>query len=232
MTPEVWFVGPETPRLSELERALSEAGVPVRRGAPDDLTQVVLQLYDARGLLVLDAGTKAGRAALDSRDAALIPVLAVASPDTKVPAGVLRLAPDLELPVAVHHVREVLNEPGNLRRHPRVPVVLPARVGAEPASTRDISLYGLWLSPAPPPGADDVAVSLTLEDGATIHLEGRVVSRREDGAAIRTRPRSDEDLLLWVNLLLEHLADSPLYADADLFDTLFESDRDGARPQD
>lgn len=233
MIAEVWFVGPVTERLARIESALADAKVPVRRGAPDDLTQVVLQLYDARGLLLLDAETEAGRAALDTRDSALIPVLALAAEQTALPPGVLRLLPDLEDAVAVHHIREVLNEPDNLRRHPRVPVALPITVGAHQATTRDLSLYGVWLSPAPPEtDTADVTLTLQLHGEATIQLDGRVVSRRPDGAAVRTRPHTDEDLLLWVNLLLEHLADSPLHAEADLFEPLFDGDRTGQRPQD
>ncbi len=232
MKAQVFFVGPMTPRLTDLDAALQSAGVPVQHHEPDDVAQLVVQLYDARGLLLVDAHTDAGRAALDARDIALIPVLALAEEQIPLPNGVLRLLPDLDLDVSVHHIREVLSEPGNLRRHPRVPVELPVTVAEHQATTRDISLYGLWLSPAPPEGAsDDVSLTVHLDSDAAIHLNGRVVSRRPDGAAVRTRPHSDLDLLLWVNLLLEHLADSPLHADADLFAPLF-GDRSGQRPQD
>ncbi len=233
MPAEVWFVGPQTPRLSRLERALTDAGIPARHGAPDDMTQVILQLYDARGLLLVDAEDAEGRSALDTRDAALIPTIALAEPDRALPDGILRLNPALDDSVAVHHIRDVLAEPGNLRRHPRVPVALPAKVGAHESTTRDISLYGLWVTPASDhTEGEPVTVRVQLPGDATIELDGRVVSRRPDGAAIRTRPRSDEDLLLWINLLLEHLADSPLHADADPFATLFDDERAGERPQD
>lgn len=233
MPVEVWFVGPVTPRLGRLEGALTGAGVPVRHGAPDDMTQVILQLYDARGLLLVDASDAGGRVALDTRDSALIPILALAEPDCALPEGILRLNPGLDETVAVHHIRDILNEPGNLRRHPRVPVQLDATVGSTETTTRDISLYGVWVSPAPDhTEGEAVTVRLRVADDANIDLDGRVVSRRPDGAAIRTRPRTDEDLLLWINLLLEHLADSPLHADSDPFATLFDDERTGERPQD
>ena len=60
-----------------------------------------------------------------------------------------------------------------------------------------------------------------LDDGAEIALEGRVVARRDGGLAVRCRPVSDADLLLWIHLLIGALEDSPSHADVDPFGPLF-----------
>ena len=52
-------------------------------------------------------------------------------------------------------------------------------------------------------------------------LSASVVARREDGVALRCRPRTDEDLLLWIHLLLGGLADSPLHGATDPLGVLF-----------
>lgn len=220
MSPTVWILG-RTDELAALEVALRDDGVEVRRAPSTDLEAVVLAVYDGRGLLLVDARGPEGKAALAGHDSALVPLLAVAAPETALPEGTLRLVPDAPATMA-HHVREVLALPSNLRRHPRIRVDLAVSVDGVSSRTRDVSLYGLWAEPAPAV-AEGQAVSLrvALADGAEIHLDGRVIARRGEGAAIRCRPASDADLLLWIHLLLGGLTDSPLHGATDPLGVLF-----------
>lgn len=289
--------------LDGLAAALAARGVTVERVDPDAVESAALALYDGGGLLVLDARTERGRAALATHGSALVAVLAVADAAEPLPPGVLRLGPAAPESMA-HHVVEVLRAPDDLRRHPRVPVGLPVTLVVRPgragagidarsptdgrtrddgaarsdaattpsggpgrpatatagpathrpsvtdaasagptlgagvpvagrpsavtdpervaATTLDISLYGLRCAPA---GAlaDGAAVDATvaLGDGAQIHLAGVVVDRRGDTVALRCRPATDADLLLWVHLLIGELEKSPLHAELDPFGPLF-----------
>lgn len=89
-------------------------------------------------------------------------------------------------------------------------------------TTTDLSLHGLRGTPAGPfePGAA-VAATVTLPDGARIRLLGEVVDRRADALALRCRPASDADLLLWIHLLIGELEKSPLHGDSDPLGPLF-----------
>lgn len=223
MKPGIWLLAADDV-LVDLEAALRADGLDVARTTADAVEQVVAAAYDGRGLLLVDARTPAGLAVLAERSAAALPVLALAEDAVELPVGVLRLPVDLEVDMLHHHVREVLNQPSNLRRHPRVRVSLPAAVDGAPGwKLRDASLYGMWIEPA---GDLDVGrgveVTVVLEDGASVALSGRVLAVRGEGAAVRCRPTTDEDLLLWIHLILGGLATSPLHADADPFGPLFE----------
>ncbi len=190
-------------------------------GRTDELAALEVAVYDGRGALLVDARGPEGAAALAAHDSALVPLLAVAAPDAPLPEGTLRLVPDTPATMA-HHVREVLALPSNLRRHPRIRVDLAVSVGGVASRTRDVSLYGLWAEPAPAVAEGHaVALRVALADGAEIHLDGRVIARRGEGAAIRCRPASDADLLLWIHLLLGGLADSPLHGATDPLGVLF-----------
>ncbi len=220
MSPTVWILG-RTDELAALEAALRDDGVVVRRAPSTELEAVVLAVYDGRGLLLVDARGADGAAALVAHDSALVPLLAVAGPDLALPEGALRLVPDTPA-VMAHHLREVLAQPSNLRRHPRIRVDLAVSIDGAPSRTRDVSLYGLWAEPAPTVAeGQSVAIRAALADGAEIHLDGRVIARRGEGAAIRCRPASDADLLLWIHLLLGGLADSPLHGATDPLGVLF-----------
>lgn len=89
-------------------------------------------------------------------------------------------------------------------------------------TTTDLSLHGLRGTPAGPfdPGAA-VAATVTLADGARIRLLGEVVACRADTLALRCRPASDADLLLWIHLLIGELEKSPLHGDSDPLGPLF-----------
>ncbi|MEZ4430838.1 MAG: hypothetical protein R3F65_00380 [bacterium] len=89
-------------------------------------------------------------------------------------------------------------------------------------TTTDLSLHGLRGTPAGPfdPGAA-VAATVTLADGARIRLLGEVIARRADALALRCRPASDADLVLWIHLLIGELEKSPLHGDSDPLGPLF-----------
>ncbi|MCB9552304.1 MAG: hypothetical protein H6705_10560 [Myxococcales bacterium] len=89
-------------------------------------------------------------------------------------------------------------------------------------TTTDLSLHGLRGTPAGPfePGAA-VAATVTLADGARIRLLGEVVARHADALALRCRPASDTDLVLWIHLLIGELEKSPLHGDSDPLGPLF-----------
>jgi hypothetical protein len=221
MTPVIWIVG-ELARAPGLTGALTAAGFDLSRasGVLDGLAEAT---YDGRGLVLLDAADDRGRAALADPGLCAVPVLALAAADERLPPGVLRLVVGHPLDELVHHVGAVLAEPRNLRRQPRVPVDLPVRIDGHAATARDVSLYGMWLSPGPAlaPGTP-VELAVQLGDGANVALTGRVLARRGEGMAVRCRPCSDQDLLLWLHLILGGLERSPLHADADPFDFPFD----------
>lgn len=223
----VWMVGEG---LAALGAALAERGVAVHVAPPDEgIAAAALALYDGRGAVIVDARTVAGRAVL-AAGAALVPVVAVAGGEVALPPGVLRLAPDAPA-VMAHHVVEVLRAPDDLRRHPRVPIALPLRIDSLGAAgegsgatlhTTDLSLYGLRAAPAAPVAVGGaVEATVTLADGAQIRLIGEVVDRRADALALRCRPASDGDLLLWIHLLIGELEKSPLHGEIDPFGPLF-----------
>lgn len=218
----IWLVA-ESGGLAGLSAELAERGVELRRTGEGRLPDAAFDLYDGAGVVVVDARSTVGRAVLVDSARALVPVVAIAPPEVDLTGGVLRLTPEAP-PRMAHHLMEVLAEPRNLRRHPRVPVRLPVRVGEQVLESIDISLYGLRVQPDGPwAAADGVrATAVYLEDGARIALSASVVARRTDGVALRCRPQSDEDLLLWIHLILEGLERSPLHAEADPFGALFE----------
>jgi hypothetical protein len=233
MSQTVWIVGGG--RVDPLASGLLEAGITVRQGGAALIGEAVVGAYDGQGLLLLDAATEGGSEALGSADVALLPVLAIADDEVALPAGVMRLPSSLDGTGRLHHVREVLAGPRNLRRHPRVPVDLPARVGPRETRTVDASLYGVRVVPGGALGVGEaVELAVVVGEGAEALLEGRVVAVRDGAAAIRCRPRRDQDLLLWIHLLLEGLEHSPLHGDGDPFAALFEEgEHDGAgRPND
>lgn len=208
------------------------------------LAAAALALYGGRGVLVVDARAPAGRAALADQGAALVPVLAVAPPDLALPDGALRLVPQPVEQMA-HHISDVLRAPDELRRHPRVPARLPVTVRARGSSaagsatarpavdghTLDLSLYGLRVAAdkgAVDEGASDdraidgdVSATVTLSDGARVHLVGQVVEQRTGHLALRCHPATDDDLVLWIHVLIAELERSPLHRDLDPFGPLF-----------
>lgn len=218
----VWLVA-ESGGLSGLSAALEARGVQLRRRGDERLPEVAFEVYDGAGLVVVDARSTVGRSVLADSARALMPVIGIAPPELALPEGVFRLTPEAPDRMA-HHLVEVLAEPDNLRRHPRVPTALPARIGDQVLETVDLSLYGLRVQPDGPWAETDAALdgAVYLDDGARIELDLRVVARRSDGVALRGRPRTDEDLLLWIHLILQGLERSPLHAGADPFGALFE----------
>ena len=239
MSAAVWIVGDA---LSEVAAGLVDAGTTVHRIDVEEMAATAAHAYDGGGLLLVDATSPAGLTATTRVESALLPVLVFAEPDADIPAGLLRVNASLPDATCVHHVLEVLNEPANLRRHPRVPVQRPTRIGTSDGSgpwlqttTHDASLYGLRLSPAPDlVEGQELEVRMSVSGGAEVCLSGRVVARRGVSVAVRCRPITDEDLLLWIHLLLDHLSESPLHAEQDPFATLFEapSGEGSGRPND
>ncbi|MCA9540827.1 MAG: PilZ domain-containing protein, partial [Myxococcales bacterium] len=190
--------------------------------APDGLPgDAALALYDGGGVAVIDVRGPKGQAALQASTIALVTVVAIAEASVPLPEGVRRMSPG-EPETMAYHIAELLNQKEDLRRHPRVPVALPVDLQPGKATARNLSLYGMWVEPAGhwPEGAE-VWPRVQLDDGAEIALEGRVVARRDGGLAVRCRPVSDADLLLWIHLLIGALEDSPSHADVDPFGPLF-----------
>ncbi len=218
----VWLVA-ESGGLSGLDAALDERGVELRRTEEARLPDAAFELYDGVGVVVVDARSTVGRSVLADSARALVPVIGIAPAEIELPDGVLRLVPEAPDRMA-HHLVEVLAEPRNLRRHPRVPTQLPVRIDDQVLETADVSLYGLRVQPDGPWARFGAALdgAVYLDDGARIELDLTVVDRRSDGVALKARPRTDEDLLLWIHLILEGLERSPLHADADPFGALFE----------
>ena len=220
MRSRVWLLA-HSGRLGKLEVALRERGADVQR-VSHDMADLALSVYDASGLLLVDATSHEGVDALRA-GVALLPVLAIAAETVELPPGVMRVSPLDEGDALAHQVGEVLSAGRNLRQHPRARVNLRARIGRFSSTARDVSFYGLWLDPAGPwTEGQALPVTLVLSDGARLSLDGTVVGLRDAGAAVRCRPSSDMDLVLWVHLLLGALEDSPLHRDADPFGPLFE----------
>lgn len=231
----VWIYGDTVAPLVE---ALRRRGITVRvepltpdpggsaAGANASLAAAALALYDGGGVVVVDARAAMGRAALDAHEVALVPVLAIAPAEAALPAGVLRLAPRPVEQMA-HHVGDVIRAPSELRRHPRVPARLPLTLRARSGEalvdthTADLSLYGLRAVTDDPRVDGEVSASVTLSDGARVQLVGHVVDRREGHLALRCRPATDDDLVLWLHVLIAELERSPLHRDLDPFGPLF-----------
>lgn len=222
MSPRVWILGP-LPRAAGLADALRSDGVQVVSATEEGLAGIASAAYDGQGVLIADLSSPRAREALETSPAVrCVTVLAVADENEPVPDGALPLPADEPASALSHHIREVLAEASNLRRHPRVPVDLDARVGGRPTRLRDASLYGAWIQPIEGVHAgQDVVVEVRLEDGGGVALTGRVVAVRGDGAAVSCRPRGEGDLLGWVHLLLGELEKSPLHPEPDPFGPLF-----------
>ncbi len=203
-----------------LEELLKDREITIVR-VVSNLAEVTASLYDATGLLVIDAGHPEAVTAL-SEGSTLIPVVALAGKELSLPDGVMRIDPSDSDERMAHHLIEVLNQGGNVRRYPRVTVDLSASIEGAPYRVKDASMYGVWLEPC---GGHETGqtfeLAVALSDGAIIKLLGSVVGRRSGGLAVRVRPVADSDLLLWLHLLLGELADSPIHADADVFGPLF-----------
>ena len=108
------------------------------------------------------------------------------------------------------------------RRYPRVPIALSARVETVEYQVANASLYGVWMTgPLPGHVGESIELDVTMSDGAQVTLDGTVVANRDGGIAVRTRPRRDIDLVLWLHLILGELEKSPLYSDVDPFGPLF-----------
>lgn len=220
--PTVWAIQ-GTGISATLLAALRIRGVEVHVVEPDAVLSAAVGLYGGRGAVLVDARGPTGRALVASAAAHLVRVIAIARAEHALPDGVLPLRPGA-VDAQVHHILDVLHATTNLRRHPRVPAALPVEIEAERAQTVDISLYGLWVAPSGAWSATSgpVELKVVLSDGARVRLTGHVVDRRGDGIALRCEPVDDEDLLLWVHLLIGALEQSPLYRDVDPFGPLFE----------
>jgi hypothetical protein len=57
-----------------------------------------------------------------------------------------------------------------------------------------------------------------------LRLIAREVGRTPDAVALRCRPETDLDLVVWIHTLLAALEQSPLHAEADPFGPLFAAD--------
>jgi hypothetical protein len=222
MKQRVWILGP-LPRAAGLADALHRDGVEVVSATADDLAEIASAAYDGQGVLVLDLSSPRARDALETSPAVrCVTVLAVLAEGESAPDGTLPLPAEEAASALSHHIREVLAEGSNLRRHPRVPVDLDARVDGRPTRLRDASLYGAWIQPVEGVHrGQDVVLEVRLEDGGGVALTGRVVAVRGDGAAVSCRPRGEGDLLGWVHLLLGELEKSPLHPEPDPFGPLF-----------
>lgn len=219
MDARVWLLAPET-AWEELMDALASKGVDVVRLAMS-VGDAAASLYDATGLLLVDLEHSEAATAL-STGATLVPVVVLADQEASIPAHALRLDIRQEPMEMAHHILEILNQGGNVRRYPRVSVDLPATVDGETFRVRDVSMYGAWIEPCRNHDTgDELEVVVHLQDGAQLTLLGRVVGQRSEGLAVRVRPAGDSDLLLWLHLLLGELAKSPIHADADVFGPLF-----------
>ena len=219
MDARVWLLAPEN-AWGELMDALGSKGVDVVRLAMS-VGDAAASLYDATGLLLVDPEHAEAATAL-STGATLVPVVVIADQETSIPAHALRLDVRQGPMEMAHHILEILNQGGNVRRYPRVSVDLSATVDGETFRVRDVSMYGAWIEPClTHDTGDELEVVVHLQDGAQLTLLGRVVGRRSEGLAVRVRPAGDSDLLLWLHLLLGELAKSPIHADADVFGPLF-----------
>ena len=219
MRARVWLLASESARRG-LEHALRERSIECVRVVAN-FADVAVSLYDATGLLVIDTDHPDAMNALNE-GAALVPVLAIAGREVSLPAEVMRLDTTDDDDRMAHHIAEILNQGGNVRRYPRVAVDLPVQIDGQRFRLKDVSMYGVWIETH---GAyktgQDFEMCVTLTDGAPVYLLGSVVGERGDGLAVRVRPLADSDLLLWLHLLLGELANSPIHADADVFGPLF-----------
>lgn len=222
----VWIYGDDAGSLADaLRRRGIEARVEHLASAPT-LAAAALALYDGGGAVIVDARDPAGRAALVAHGAELVPVLALAPAKIPLPTNVLRLEPRPVEEMA-HHVSDVLRAPSELRRHPRVPARLPIALRSPDGEVRvdthtvDLSLYGLRAMTDDARLDGEVSASVTLSDGARVRLVGQVVDRRDGHLALRCRPASDDDLVLWIHVLITELERSPLHHDLDPFGPLF-----------
>jgi len=217
----VWLLA-DSGALRPLERYLVERGIDVKRAADHDLADVAIGSYDGQGLLVLDARRSDRLARLRSHEQALVPMLAVAPLSAKLPDGVLRLDAMTPPDRMGHYVMEVIAKETNLRRHPRVSLDVALQIQGKTYRSRNVSLYGILIEgECPWSTGTRLDILLSVEDGAKLSLQGEVVATRRNEVALRVRPVTDEDLLLWVHLILGELADSPLHDDFDPFGDLF-----------
>jgi hypothetical protein len=199
---------------------LIERGVRVTR-ITDAFADTALSLYDSSGLLVVDYRHAEALETLRT-GSALVSVLMIAPSEQKLSPDTLRVDSNLPAEEMAHHVVEILSQNGGFRRYPRIPVNLDCRSEGRPCRVRNASLYGVWLQGLGERTAgSQVDLTVCMSDGAEVNLAGRVVGYRDGGLAVRTRPESDIDLVLWLHLILGALATSPLYADADPFGPLF-----------
>ena len=215
----VYLVGRPT-WWPQLMTRLKEHGVPCD-SAVSGVEPLLRRVYDGRGLVLVDAADAGGQVFLEGVGKTFATVVAVAFRDELLPDEVLRLSRDLTTDEAVHHLKEVLAEAAELRRHPRVPIRLQVETDTGAHETLDVSLYGLRLAGAAVPFEGSGSFILRLHDGAGIKLRARRVGARSDAVAFSVRPEDDADLVLWLDLLLSALKDSPLHADADPFGPLF-----------
>ncbi len=227
MSSSLWLLA-QPDRWQRLEQELHHRVIKVTR-VSEGLAELSASLYDADGLLVIDREHSEAAQAINM-GTTLVPVLVLASPDATLAEGILSLDASMDPEKMSHHLIETMNAGGDVRRYPRVPLTLMARVETPAqsydATLVDASLYGgrleLTVDEAHWPRTGvDVEVSVYLEDSAEVRLSGRVVANREGGLAVRLRPTNDSDLVLWLHLLLGELSNSPLYADADPFGPLF-----------
>ncbi len=134
-----------------------------------------------------------------------------------------RLAAGLPPEVEAHHLCDLLRTANDARRHPRVPFRGRARLGDLKAEVVDVSPFGLRLRGTPAMVDGELAVAIPLgPSGPEVKLLARPVGRHGDDLALRCRPESDVDLVLWVDLILRGLAQSPAHGDPDPFGPLFE----------
>jgi hypothetical protein len=217
------FVLGDTALMQRWSEWLRSAGYVVSPG-PSTPHLLAEQTYDARGAVVVDLEWPGAPALLEGPQTVLLPLLVGAEATRPLPAGAFRLRPDFERAELLHHVAEVLRTRRNLRRHPRVPVELPVSAGGVNAKTRNVSLYGLRLAGQALSAGWTGALEVGLADGAVIRLRARVVARPDEDTALAVRPLEDTDLVVWLHLLLERLARSPLHEDVDPFGPLFSED--------
>ena len=219
MRNRVWLMA-QPEKYVSLERALVHKDLIVSR-IHDQFSDFMFSLYDATGLLLID-GDHPESAAVLRAGGALVPVLAIADQNLDAADEVMRMSPAQELNDMIFHIVEILNQKADLRRYPRAPVNLEAEVNGHRCRVLNASMYGVWINDACGQRVGDpVNAVITLSDGACLQLDGQVVAAREDGAAVRVRPKSDADLVLWLHLILGALSESPLHRNIDPFGPLF-----------
>ena len=215
----VWLVA-QGSRLNEMEAALKQNGIIVDR-ISDDVFETALNLYGARGLLLIDAAHP-NLDAIAASGRALVPVMIVGHQIGLPVEGTMVLRDVSDIPKATQHILDILNERDNQRRYPRAPVDLSANIGGRKGRIRDVSMYGVFVTCEHVYALDaQIQVVISLGDGAQIHLDGTVVNHRDGGVAVRCRPKRDQDLLLWLHLLLGELSKNPRFADIDPFGPFF-----------